>query len=340
MLVEVDPRVDERWRALVDREHGSLFHSPEWAHALADTYGWEPRAYLALDATGATIAGIPWCRVSDPGSERIVSMPFSDFCGPIGASPYDLLYDALDEAGLPVRCRILADVGSEPLRQVIGAARWHAIGISADPAESWTQLNASARRAVKKARRDGVTIAERTDAAFVPEFLRLHTGVRKAKYGLLPQPLEFFVALRDRFEPIGAWHPLVALHGEEILAATVYLHAGDTLYYKFNASDPAVLGARPNDLLLWAGIELATQLGCRHLDLGATDDDQPGLIRFKLGFGSSEREIQTLASGPPLPATHTQFRATLSELTARFTDPAVTDAVTEQAGAVLYRYFA
>ncbi len=295
---------------------------------------------ITLDPTGTAAAGIPWCRVSDPGSERIVSMPFSDFCGPIGAPLYDALYDALDDAGLPVRCRILTDAGSEPPRPMIGAARWHGIGISADPAESWTQLNASARRAVKKARREGVTIAERTDAEFVPEFLHLHTGVRKAKYGLLPQPLEFFIALRNHFEPIGAWHPLVAVRDDEVLAATVYLHAGDTLYYKFNASDPATLGARPNDLLLWAGIELAAQLGCRQLDLGASDDDQPGLIRFKLGFGSHEREIQTLASGPPLPATHTEFRAALSELTARYTSPAVTDSVTEQVGAVLYRYFA
>ncbi len=138
MLVEVDPRVDERWRALVEREHGSLFHSPEWAHVLADTYSWEPRAHLVLGATGVATAGIPWCRVSDPGSERIVSLPFSDFCGPIGLPAYDAaykeLYDVLDHAGLPVRCRILADAGSEPPRQVIGAARWHGIEISGDSA--------------------------------------------------------------------------------------------------------------------------------------------------------------------------------------------------------------
>ena len=115
---------------------------------------------------------------------------------------------------------------------------------------------------MKKARNDGVTVVERTDVAFVPQFLRLHTGIRKAKYRLLPQPVAFFLALRDRFDATGAWHPLVAVRGGKVLAATVYLHSGDVLYYKFNAPDPVALGSRPNDMLLWAGIELAMHLGC------------------------------------------------------------------------------
>jgi CelD/BcsL family acetyltransferase involved in cellulose biosynthesis len=339
-LVELDPRVDERWQNLVERLDAPLFHAPEWSKALADTYGWSPRAHVVLDSTGLPIAGLPWCRVSDPAGERIVSLPFSDFGGPIGAPPFDELFDALDRIGLPVRCRIIGDPAESPARAVVGTARWHGIRVTADPADAWSQLSASARRAVNKARREGVSILERGDAEFVPQFLRIHTGVRKGKYHLLPQPLAFFLAIRSRFDAIGGWYPLVAARGDELLATTVYLRCGSTLFYKFNASNPATLGARPNDLLVWAGIELASRLGCRCLDFGASDDDQPGLIRFKRGFGSEEREIRVLASGPPLPAGHSQFRALLTDLTALLTDPAVPDAVAEQAGDVLYRYFA
>ena len=125
-----------------------------------------------------------------------------------------------------------------------------------------------------------------------------------------------------------------------MVAATIYLRWGDNLFYKFNASDPDALGSRPNNLLLWAGIELAATLGCRLVDLGASDDDQPGLIRFKRGFGADEREIRTFAVGNPLPPAAAQLAAILRELTERFTRPDVPDPVTEQAGAVLYRYFA
>ena len=134
--------------------------------------------------------------------------------------------------------------------------------------------------------------------------------------------------------------PLAAVRDGTVLAATVYLRAGDTLYYKFNASAPESLGARPNDLLLWAGIELGRRLGCRRLDLGASDDDQAGLIRFKRGYASDEREIQTLASGPPLPSSLHEFRALLTRLTDGFTARAVPDELAEQAGAIFYRYFA
>jgi hypothetical protein len=340
-LVELDPRVDGRWQQLLERTGGSIFHSSEWADVLADAYGWTPRASVVLDGAGAPVAGLPWCRVSDPGGERVVSLPFSDFCGPLGDPPFDALFDALDRVGLPVRCRILSPFPGVVPRPVIGTRRWHTIGVSGNPeADAWPRMSSGTRRAVAKARREGVTIVERSDAAFVPLFLRLHTGVRKGKYRLLPQSLEFFLAIRKRFGAIDGWHPLVAMRDDEGLAATIYLRFGDTLFYKFSASDPATLGARPNDLLVWAGIELAARLECAHLDLGASDDDQPGLIRFKRGFGSVEREIQVLASGPPLPPAHAQFRTMLGELTELFTAPWVPDVVTEQAGATLYRYFA
>jgi CelD/BcsL family acetyltransferase involved in cellulose biosynthesis len=339
--VDVDPRTDGGWCELVRRAGGSLFHSPPWAAALADTYGWSPRARMVLDATGTAVAGIPWCVVGDGAEARVVSLPFSDFCGPVGAETHHgALLASLGHAGLPVRWRVVCDPDAPTSPEAVGTARWHGIPVVQEPDVAWDRLSASTRRAVAKARRDGVTVTSTTDAAFTARFLRLHTGVRKRKYRLLPQPLTFFDALRTRFDAIDGWHPLVAVQNDDVVAATIFLRWGDTLYYKFNASDPDTLGSRPNDLLLWAGIELAAALGCRQLDLGASDDDQPGLCRFKRGFGAEEREIRTFASGPPPSPTAQHLDAILRELTERFTDPSVPDAVTEQAGAVLYRYFA
>ena len=338
-VVEVDPCADPRWRALVDRT-GSLFHSPEWCGVLADTYGWEPRAFLLVDAGGIPTAGIPWCLVSDPGGDRIISLPFSDFAGPIGAPPHDALFDALDDAGLPVRCRVLATPGAPAPRSIVRTARWHGVDLDDDLGVMWTRLGASSRRAVAKAQRERVEIVERTDGEFLPCFRRLHTRVRTSKYRLLPQPIEFFTAMRNRFHTANGWLPLAAVRGDTVLAVTVYLKAGDTLYYKFNASDPEALGSRPNDLLLWGGIELGHRLGCRRVDLGASDDDQAGLIRFKRGYANDEREIQTLGSGPPLDPSLHELRALLTRLIDGLTHDAVPDELAERAGEVFYRYFA
>jgi CelD/BcsL family acetyltransferase involved in cellulose biosynthesis len=344
-FVDVDARTNRRWHDMVASAHGSLFHGSAWAYVLADTYGFEPRALLILDGERA-VNGIPWCLLDDPGGARVVSLPFSDFGGPIGSPPFTPLLEQLVGRRLPVRYRVVVDADAPDEHtpaefRTIDRARWHGVPVTDTPElDVWPELASAARRAVAKARREGVVVVERTDAAFVPLFHRLHLGVRKRKYRLLPQPLSFFASMRERFVETGDWHPLVATRDGELLAATVYLRHGDTLFYKFNASDPAGLSFRPNDLLLWSGIELAARLGCALIDLGASDDDQPGLIRFKRRFGAFEREIRTHVAGPRPTADARDFRALLADTTRRLTAPEVPDFATATAGAVLYRYFA
>jgi CelD/BcsL family acetyltransferase involved in cellulose biosynthesis len=344
-LVDVDARTDPRWQDLVARAGGSLFHGSAWASVLADTYRFEPRALLALDGDRA-VNGVPWCQVDDPGGARILSLPFSDYGGPIGEPPFAPLLQQLADRRLPVRHRVVVDADSPDDQELdefvtTDRARWHGIPVTGTPElDAWPELTSAARRAVAKARREGVVVVERPDAAFVPQFLRLHLCVRKHKYRLLPQPLTFFESMRTRFAATAAWHPLTAVQDGELLAATVYLRHGDTLFYKFNASDPSGLGARPNDLLLWSGIELAARLGCTLVDLGVSDDDQPGLIRFKRGFGAVEREVRTRAAGWHPTADAERFQSVLSEVTRRLTAPDVHDQATAIAGALLYRYFA
>ena len=113
------------------------------------------------------------------------------------------------------------------------------------------------------------------------EFHRLHVALRKRKYRLLAQPFAFFEAIKHRFQEVDGWFPLGAFVDDRLVAASLYLRWGDTLYYKFNASCTRSLELRANNLLVWAGILLAQSLGCSELDLGPSDDDQPGLIRFQ-----------------------------------------------------------
>jgi CelD/BcsL family acetyltransferase involved in cellulose biosynthesis len=177
--------------------------------------------------------------------------------------------------------------------------------------------------------------------AQLDEFIALHVGVRKHKYGLLAQPHAFFDALRARFTAVDGWFPLAALHEDRVVAVTVYLRWRDTLYYKFNASLPDALPLRPNNLLVDAGVELACALGCRRFDFGASDEDQPGLVRFKRQFGAEEGVITVLSmGGPGDDPRDVAARRVLSAMQAIFCDDAVPDAVTARAGDLLYRYFA
>jgi CelD/BcsL family acetyltransferase involved in cellulose biosynthesis len=340
-LICVAAEHDPRWRLMTEQPAASLFHSPAWLGALADTYGFDPQAALVFDSDERAVAGVSFCRIKDLGGERIVCSPFSDYCEPLSTSRdhWPVLRTALLGYGLPVSLRWRDGSGIDPGSDFVAVrrARWHGIGVEPPLDVLWTRISSAARRAVRKAGREGLTIGILEDP-HLEHFIRLHVALRKRKYRLLAQPPVFFEALRRRFRCIDGWYPLAAWHRGRIVAVTVYLRWGDTLYYKFNASDAQALCLRPNDMLVWEGMRLARALGCREVDLGASDDSQPGLVRFKRRYSRDERQITQLASTRSVRASHADDLL-LSHVTQVFTNPAVPDEVTQSAGAAWYRYF-
>ena len=53
-IIDIDPCADQRWSDLHADHDGTLFTSPGWMAAVAHTYGFEPRAKLALTDGTAT----------------------------------------------------------------------------------------------------------------------------------------------------------------------------------------------------------------------------------------------------------------------------------------------
>jgi hypothetical protein len=345
-VISIDPITDPRWAALAGAPGAGLFHSPAWIAALRSAYGFAPRAWVAVDGGGASRGGVAYCEIDDLIGRRLVSLPFSDVCDPLLPDPgaWAPLRARLVDRGLPLVLRCLDDgfLAGDPEFAITKRARWHTLSLGAPADTLRGRFGDTTRRAIAKAERAGVAVRPLEGDRELAGFMRLHAQLRKRKYRLLAQPPAFFGAIAEQFRAIDGWYPLGAYLGDRLLAATVYLRWGDTLYYKFNASDPEGLALRPNNLLVWAGLKLAVSLGCRALDLGPSDDDQPGLIRFKREFGATERELRFFKRTPEgYPGERgAELRPVLGEMTRLLTSPAVTDDVTAAAGAVLYRYFA
>jgi lipid II:glycine glycyltransferase (peptidoglycan interpeptide bridge formation enzyme) len=102
-----------------------------------------------------------------------------------------------------------------------------------------------------------------------------------------------------------------------------------------------MLSLRPNDLLLWKGIEYAKAEGYTYFDFGLSDWDQEGLVRYKRKFASDEREIAFLRYQQNHAPSHevAEIQRLLPQLTELLTRDDVPDEITEQAGAMLYRFF-
>jgi CelD/BcsL family acetyltransferase involved in cellulose biosynthesis len=341
----LDPHSDPLWHKLVDHHNSDVFHSPEWIRTLTKSYDFDVRALVVLDSTGEPSAGLAYCKLEDMMDPRISSLPFSDFCDPlvIDRDHWNCLMDELltEQSRINLRClHNTIPLGDDRLN-LVSEDKWHCVNLQPDLDMIWNSLHSSARRAIKKAQRDGVVVRIAQGKEELRAFFELHLGVRKYKYHLLAQPYRFFENIWDQFIEKQKGTLMVAVYQGEIIGGVMFLEWKDRLYYKFNASNPALIAHRPNDLVIWEGIKYGKSRGHTYLDFGISDGDQEGLLRYKRKYATDEKTISSLRYRPNGTPTQKEIemRALLPQLTDLFVDESVPDCVTERAGDVLYRFF-
>ncbi len=344
-VIVVDPATDPRWEALVSGRATSVFNSPAWARVLAATYDFQLRARLAARDGEAAHGGIAYAELDDFLDPRLSSLPFSDYSDPIAddEDTWDTLMGDLvtGRTRIDLRCLDNGIPARDERFAAVGTAAWHGVDLERDRNDIWMGLHASARRAIRKADGAGVIVKVASDEDDLRAFYDLHLRVRKYKYGLLAQPYSFFRNIWTEFVEPGNGFLLLAHHDGAAIGGIFFLVWQDVLYYKFNASEISSLEARPNDRLLWEGIQLGQERGLRLLDFGLSDLEQPGLLRYKQKYATEEKTITRLRHSPPgTPSDADQSaRRMLGGLTALLVGEDVPDDLTARAGDLLYRYF-
>lgn len=306
----VDPVVEGGWRELVERApEGSVFHHPAWLSLLRDTYGYEVEACCVAARDGRLVAGLPVAEVSSRlTGRRLVALPFSDLCPPLltpDAPPQtaavlrEALMNLRTRRGVPLEVR----GGGEVLRGALPGERFHhhTVALEADVAEVVRRFaKPHVSRGVRRAVREGLQASRRTDRAALLTFYGLHTATRR-RLGVPTQPRRFILGFETLFEQ-GLGFVLLVHQAHRPVAAAVFLTFGDTLLYKYGASDARCLQARPNNLLFMEAIRWGCEHSMRTLDLGRTHWGQEGLRAFKLAWGAQERELRYRHVGGGAPA--------------------------------------
>ena len=311
---------------------------------IQETYGFSISACV-LEEEGRPVAGVPWCRTSELMGTRLVTLPFCDYCDLLAGTPEEarVLVDHVRECGQPWTLRTIAQNLPGLKRSVAQSAQYklQRIDLSADTSVLWERLAPMAQRGVRKAEHSGVEIRRATERQQLREWYLLHLRLRKTKYGLLSQPYVFFENIWDTFVAKEQGFLVLAFYEGQPIAGTLYLLWKDTCYYKFNASDPNYMSLRPNNLLLWRGMLEAKERGCRVLDLGRSNTQQEGLIAFKRAFGAIEDDLHFLTCNIDgrHPEPGAEARRLFQDLTRLFVKESVPDNITEEMGALLYRYF-
>lgn len=298
----VDPLLDPEWDRLVAQHPAAtIFHTSGWARVLASTYGYTPEYYIRK-SENAPIEAV--CLMSVDSwitGRRAVSLPFSDRCEPLlnGDSDFGSLLELLrglgrnkgwksiELRGLPTG---LAGKASTIFYE-------HTLQVGNDERRLFESFEGSVRRAIRKAEKSGVRASIETGLEAVRSYYELHCLTRK-KHGTPPQPFLFFKNIhRHLLEKGSGFVALAKLDGQAI-AGGIHFTAQRKGFYKFGASNPEMDSLRPSNLVMWNAIMHLAEKGCELLDFGRTSLFAEGLRRYKLGWGTEEKELRYLKFSP------------------------------------------
>jgi len=178
----------------------------------------------------------------------------------------------------------------------------HVLDLHPDFERNWSGFNKMARKAIRKAEREGVTVHRDTTGASVDTFYELYEGwvARRAAERHIPlgiaryrghrnEPRRRLDLLADLFgESFRVW--IARLDGEPV-AAMISLVRGDVALAWRGASNLELAGpVRANDLIHRYAIEDACTSGCRYYNMGESGGVE-SLMKFKERFGATRRDF-------------------------------------------------
>ncbi len=247
----------------------SAGHSPRfvsaWRSVLCDVYRWrrEGRFAVVPQFFGA------------PVFSYLPGLSYAD----LNATEARVL--AREMAGRSFNIRALAAPEGDPPLGAPAVLRLDLAAFGHDRDVVWEQaLNRTTRKAVRRARKAGLEVAEETGPAAVEVFCGLLSATL-ARHGAPMMPTALFETLIDQLDA----RILVVRKGAggEALASMLWLRDGPLAWVPWSGS--RLRTDRPGDLLFWGLIEHALDAGAAIVDFGRSPVGD-GVYRFKRGFGA------------------------------------------------------
>jgi CelD/BcsL family acetyltransferase involved in cellulose biosynthesis len=300
-VVVLGPEHDDRVRALLrDFPQATIYHTPAWRDAVTATYGYQPMNLGYLEGTELR-AVLPLMFVrSRLTGRRLVSVPFSNTCGPVGrpegvgplvdkalAMRRDLGAKAL-EIRTQSNLNPIDDERFTKLSYFITSV----LALDPDPMKVWDGFKGkNVRTEVRQATKKGIEVREGTRED-LEQFYRLFANLR-LKHGVPPQPFGFFDNLWRHLWP-DHLHLLVATYRGKHVASMLNLGYGQTIAGAYLGSDLAYRSYRVHQLLYWKTMELGCLKGYRFFDFLRSPKNDEGLRYFKHRWSAVEVDLQYL----------------------------------------------
>ena len=287
----VNPLEHPDWDAVLTRRPDfSFFHGAAWTKVLVETYGYQP-VWLARESSWLPLMEVDsWLT-----GRRGIALPFTDACAPLCEIKKDLqpLFARAVEFGKARRWQSIELRGG---RKFLGDAPaslsfyGHTLALVPEELRLFADMDGSARQAVRRAEKEGVTVEVSQSAEAVRAFYVLQCLTRK-RHGLPPQPFRFFLNIWRHILSQNQGMVVLASERGERIAGAVCFYLGGRAIYKYGASDFRRQHLRPNNLVMWTAMQWLARRGATALDLGKTSLANEGLRKFKLNLGATEQRI-------------------------------------------------
>ncbi|HLD71288.1 MAG TPA: peptidoglycan bridge formation glycyltransferase FemA/FemB family protein, partial [Candidatus Peribacteraceae bacterium] len=190
-------------------------------------------------------------------------------------------------------------------------------GEQRSPEEIFSALRSTARNLVRRAEKDGVTIERSSNPnRDIEHFLKLHDETRK-RHGFTPYTNKFFRAEVERFAARGECSLYLAHFQNEVIAASIHIHAFGETSYHHGASTERFRKIPASYLLQWTaikdalargdhiynfwGIAPTTEVESGKLEVENKRHPFSGVTLFKTGFGGALLNVQHCRDVPVSP---------------------------------------
>lgn len=282
------------WDSLVSRVSESTpFHLWNFSKSLTSSYGYEFYGLMALKDN--QIQGIlPIVRVRSLFfGDRLISIPFADYGGPVGAaSAFPILIDAAR--------RLAPQLGVKEIQLRDSTCDVHDIDTQFSKISRYvtfevkldndldSRIGRKTRNTIRRAERSSAEIREMLPSD-LPAFYRVYLQTQK-RLGSPPHSLALFESLFSRLSAQGVAKFLAAEIDGTLLAAVVLFCHKQELFWWNSVVETRQLRKNLTTLLLWKTANWAIRNGFSKLNMGRTRP-YTSVYDFKSHWGGREAPL-------------------------------------------------
>ncbi len=282
--------------------NATIYHTPLWRDVLIETYGYEP-FWLGYVEEGKLRSLLPLMLVrSRLTGNRLVSLPFSNVCGPCGETGhFETLVSEAISLCHDLRTKALEIRTQDGLNHLDDGRFTNLcyfvtsiVPLDPDPEIVWRRFkDRNVRTEVRQAIKKGVTVRMGGESKVDMQiFYGLYVKTR-LRHGVPPQPFAFF---RNLYRIMYPEHLDIYLahYAEKPVGGLINLNFGETTNTAYIGSDITYRKLRIHQLLFWKSMENGCRQGFKKFDFLRTPKNSQSQRYFKQRWNAYEVDLNYL----------------------------------------------